>query len=70
MLEAGIVAEVSERLIGDKACNSDGMDGQLLQEYGTEHRIGWTNPAPSAKQALLLCKQIRVNLAQADRVFV
>ncbi len=35
-LEARIVAEVPERLIGDKAYDSDGMDEQLLREYGTE----------------------------------
>ena len=35
-LEARIVAEVPERLIGDKAYDSDRMDEQLLREYGTE----------------------------------
>ena len=35
-LEARIVAEVPERLIGDKAYDSDPLDEQLLQEYGTE----------------------------------
>jgi transposase len=35
-LEARVVAEVPERLIGDKAYDSDRMDEQLLQEYGTE----------------------------------
>jgi transposase len=35
-LEARIVAEVPERLIGDKAYDSDRLDEQLLQEYGTE----------------------------------
>src|SRR5271167_1179205 len=35
-LEARIVADVPERLIGDKAYDSDRLDEQLLQEYGTE----------------------------------
>ena len=35
-LEARIVAEVPERLIGDKAYDSDRMDEQLMQNYGTE----------------------------------
>ena len=35
-LEARIVAEVPERLIGDKAYDSDRLDEQLMQEYGTE----------------------------------
>ena len=43
-LEARIVAEVPDRLIGDKAYDSDRLDEQLLQEYGTEliapHRRG------------------------------
>jgi hypothetical protein len=43
-LEDRVVAEVPERLIGDKAYNSDGLDHQLMQEFGTEmispHRHG------------------------------
>ncbi len=35
-LEARIVAEAPERLIGDKAYDSDRLDEQLMQEYGTE----------------------------------
>ena len=35
-LEARVVADVPERLIGDKAYDSDQLDEQLLQEYGTE----------------------------------
>jgi hypothetical protein len=35
-LEARVVAEVPERLIGDKAFDSDRMDEQLMQDYGTE----------------------------------
>ena len=30
------VADVPERLIGDKAYDSDGLDDQMMQEYGTE----------------------------------
>jgi transposase len=35
-LEERVVADVPERLIGDKAYDSDRLDEQLLQEYGTE----------------------------------
>src|SRR5580698_9442 len=35
-LEERIVAEVPERLIGDKAYDSDKLDQELLQDYGTE----------------------------------
>jgi len=35
-LEARFVADVPERLIGDKAYDSDRLDEQLMQEYGTE----------------------------------
>jgi transposase len=35
-LEGRVIAEVPERLIGDKAYDSDRMDEQLMQEYGTE----------------------------------
>ena len=35
-LEARIVAAVPERLIGDKAYDSDALDEQLMQNYGTE----------------------------------
>lgn len=35
-LEARAVAEVPERLIGDKAYDSDQLDEQLMQQYGTE----------------------------------
>jgi transposase len=35
-LEARVVADVPERLIGDKAYDSDRLDEQLMQEYGIE----------------------------------
>ena len=35
-LDARVVAAVPERLIGDKAYDSDRLDEQLMQEYGTE----------------------------------
>jgi transposase len=35
-LEARVVAEVPQRLIGDKAYDSDRLDEQLMREYGTE----------------------------------
>ena len=35
-LEARIVADVPQQLIGDKAYDSDRLDEQLLREYGTE----------------------------------
>ncbi len=43
-LESRLLAEVPQRLIGDKAYDSDGLDQQLLEQYGTEmiapHRQG------------------------------
>ena len=35
-LEERVVADVPERLIGDKAYDSDRLDEQLMQEYGIE----------------------------------
>lgn len=35
-LEERFVADVPERLIGDKAYDSDRLDEQLLNDYGTE----------------------------------
>ena len=35
-LEARIVAQVPERLIGDKAYDSDRLDRELMHHYGTE----------------------------------
>jgi transposase len=35
-LEERLVADVPERLIGDKAYDSDRLDAQLLENYGTE----------------------------------
>ncbi len=35
-LEERIVAEVPERLIGDKAYDSDRLDERMLEHYGTE----------------------------------
>lgn len=35
-LEERIVADVPERLIGDKAYDSDQLDERLMQEFGTE----------------------------------
>ncbi|SRR6266567_1827778 len=35
-MEERIVAEVPQRLIGDKAYDSDGLDQKLMENYGTE----------------------------------
>lgn len=35
-LEARLIADVPERLIGDKAYDSDGLDARLQDHYGTE----------------------------------
>lgn len=35
-LEERIVADVPERLIGDKAYDSDGLDKKLMENFGTE----------------------------------
>lgn len=52
-LEERVVAEVPERLIGDKAYNSDGLDHQLRQEFGTEmispHRHGRKVPSQDGR---------------------
>ncbi|PYI86759.1 MAG: IS5 family transposase [Verrucomicrobia bacterium] len=43
-LEARLIAEVPERLVGDKAYDSDGLDCELMEGFGTEmiapHRRG------------------------------
>jgi transposase len=43
-LEQRLIAEVPERLIGDKAYDSDGLDRELMESFGTEmiapHRHG------------------------------
>ncbi len=43
-LEARLIAEVPQRLVGDKAYDSDGLDAELLEGFGTEmiapHRNG------------------------------
>ena len=43
-LEQRFVADVPERLIGDKAYDSDGLDNEVLQQFGVEmiapHRQG------------------------------
>ena len=35
-LDERVIAEVPERLIGDKAYDSDGLDQKLMENYGTE----------------------------------
>ena len=35
-LDERVIADVPERLIGDKAYDSDGLDQKLMQNYGTE----------------------------------
>ena len=35
-MEQRFVADVPERLIGDKAYDSDGLDRRMLNEFGTE----------------------------------
>jgi transposase len=43
-LEQRFIADVPQRLIGDKAYDSDGLDRELLEQFGTEmiapHRQG------------------------------
>ena len=43
-LEQRVVAETPERLIGDKAYDSDALDRQMMEQFGTEmispHRLG------------------------------
>jgi transposase len=52
-MEERIVAEVPERLIGDKAYDSDRLDQALMQNYGTEmiapHRGGRRTPTQDGR---------------------
>ena len=48
-----LVADVPERLIGDKAYDSDGLDQKLMQNYGIEmispHREGRRTPTQDGR---------------------
>lgn len=52
-LEERIIAEVPQKLVGDKAYDSDALDKQLMQEYGTEmiapNRKGRTSPGQDGR---------------------
>lgn len=52
-LEERFVAQVPERLIGDKAYDSDRLDEALMQNYGTEmiapHRAGRRTPTQDGR---------------------
>lgn len=52
-LEERIVKDVPERLIGDKAYDSDGLDKQLMEQFGTEmispHRQGRKVPTQDGR---------------------
>jgi len=52
-MEQRLVAEVPERLIGDKAYDSDGLDEHLMQRFGTEmiapHRSGRRTPTQDGR---------------------
>ena len=52
-LEQRVVNEAPERLIGDKAYDSDGLDEELREEYGTEmiapHRAGRLKPTQDGR---------------------
>src|SRR6478609_1651984 len=52
-LAARFVAEMPERLIGDKAYDSDGLDAALRRDYGTEmiapHRAGRRTPTQDGR---------------------
>lgn len=52
-LEERVLPDVPERLIGDKAYDSDGLDNQLMQDFGTEmispHRHGRKVPTQDGR---------------------
>ena len=52
-MEARFVADVPERLIGDKAYDSDRLDAELMQNYGTKmiapHRAGRRTPTQDGR---------------------
>ena len=52
-LDDRVVEDVPERLIGDKAYDSDGLDKQLMEAYGTEmispHRQGRKTPTQDGR---------------------
>ena len=52
-LQDRVVADVPERLIGDKAYDSDALDHTLMKEYGTEmiapHRAGRRQPTQDGR---------------------
>jgi transposase len=52
-LQERLVADVPERLIGDKAYDSDALDRTLMEEYGTEmiapHRAGRRQPTQDGR---------------------
>ena len=52
-LQDRVVADVPERLIGDKAYDSDALDRTLMNEYGTEmiapHRAGRRQPTQDGR---------------------
>ena len=52
-LEQRVLEDVPERLIGDKAYDSDGLDKQIMEEYGTEmispHRQGRIAPTQDGR---------------------
>lgn len=52
-LEERVVAEVPERLVGDKAYDSDALDQSLMENYGTQmiapHRQGRRVPTQDGR---------------------
>ena len=64
-LEARVVAEVPERLIGDKAYDSDRLDEQLRQEYGTEiiapNKVNRRVPTQDGRPCAVMCDVTKSN---------
>ena len=52
-MEERVVAEVPQRLIGDKAYDSDQLDEQMMEHFGTEmiapHRSGRRRPTQDGR---------------------
>ncbi len=64
-VEQRFVADVPERLVGDKAYDSDRLDAQVLEQFGTEiiapHKINRRSPRTQDGRALRrFCRRWKV----------
>jgi hypothetical protein len=70
-LDERLVAAVPERLIGDKACDSDQLDERLMQNYGTEliapNKINRRTPTQDGRPLRRLLVRLQTTLASLQR---